>query len=61
MKCICGASLPVRSLERATYVLDGKPVCSFNCYMQNTMGPESDWDCPGNVRAIAWREELSPE
>ncbi|HWH16173.1 MAG TPA: hypothetical protein VNU25_01155 [Candidatus Paceibacterota bacterium] len=45
-KCRCGQRLPARSAENATYVLDGRPVCSFDCYVQFGFGPESDWDCP---------------
>lgn len=46
MKCLCGASLPTRSPERATYVVEFRPVCSFSCYTQYTAGLDSDWDCP---------------
>lgn len=46
LRCRCGVRLPARKAENATYVLDGQPVCSFNCYIQYGFGPESDWDCP---------------
>lgn len=45
-KCLCGVLLSVRSTERATYVLDGHPLCSFSCYVQYTAGLDSDWECP---------------
>lgn len=45
-KCRCGMPFPKTTPENATHVLDGEPVCSFNCYVQFGFGPESDWDCP---------------
>jgi len=45
--CLCESTLPRKiCVEDADYVVDGQPVCNFNCYVRFTAGPESDWDFP---------------